>query len=233
MKKLILLFVLIINNSVFAQNDFDFFKGFDVNLNTFSYNKLLLGDDTFLVPIPFNKSAYYLDNNIVVNNPHFVPQAGIKNTKLLFARYNTNGQLLNYFTLNSSGYEILKDIRIDHNDDLYLVYEVDVGYQLNGNTYFANSIQPESKNMIVKIGNIKNMVGNQTPNVIWVKTLLANITYINLHITKNNEVYFIAPTTQKGILVDDMIYPNNSAHPQNSLQRVIVGKLNLNSNGLE
>mgnify|MGYP003579784117 CR=1 FL=1 len=119
MKKIILFFVLLINTSAFAQNDFDFFKGFDVNLNTFSYDRLLLSDDTFLVPIPFNKSAYYLDNNIVVNNPHFVPQAGLKNQKLLFARYNTNGQLINYFTLNSNGYEGSKDVRIDANDDLY------------------------------------------------------------------------------------------------------------------
>lgn len=232
MNKKILLFLLFISTNLFAQTNFDFFKGFDINLNTFSYDRLLLSDNSILVPLPFNQLNYYLDNQIVVNNPHYVPHAGNKNLKLLFARYNTNGQLLNYFTLNSSGYEILKDIKIDDNDDLYLVYEVDFGYQLNQNTYFANTIQTEQKNMIVKLGNIKNVANGQYPNVIWTKTLIGDANYINLNISNTNEVHFMAITNQVGVTIDGLFFPNPTPHSNKNLQRIIIGKLNTTTPGL-
>lgn len=232
MKKIILLLALLLTNQSFAQTDFDLVKIFDINLNLYENEKIWLKDNTFLVPISFSTATYTLEDGIVINNPNFLPG---KNTfKTLIARYDEDAQLVDYFMLNSIGHEMLESITVDENDNIYLAYLVESGYQLDGQTYFENVAESIGKHMIIKISRDKK-IEQQTRNVSWVKTFEGgDISIMNLLISNSGDVFITARADQRDIKVDGVLYPNPTPHQsQTALTRMIVGKLNTGGIGME
>lgn len=220
---LIILFSIYISKT-YSQADFDLVKMFNTNGNVYTNEKIWLQDNTFLVPILFNTQNYTLENNIIIPNPNFQP--GQISQKILIARYNDNAQLVDYFTLNSMGYELLDNIHVDKQDNIYITYSVPAGYQLEGQTYFANVPQAVTKYMMLKI--------SKGGSILWKKTFEDGaLMMFNLAVGNNGDVFMTARAGQQNIKVDGITYENPTPHQtQTALTRMVVGKLNTNGNGM-
>lgn len=223
MKKIYLFFLLFIVHQSFAQADFDLVKIFNINGNVYTHEKIWLKDNTYLVPISFNTATYTLEPGVIVTNPNY--QQG--NFRILLAHYDDEAQLIDHFMLNSTGYEQLFDITVDDKDNIYLTYGVQQGYILDGQTYFANTDALTSKVMMLKLS--KGRV------VAWKKTFEGgDLMMFSLAIAKNEDVYVAARASQQNIKVDGINYSNPTAHPtQKQLTRMVIGKLNVNGNGMQ
>lgn len=211
-------------NQLFAQADFDFLKMFDINGNNYTHEKIWLKDKTFLVPILFNTATYTLEPGVVITNPN--PNQNQDSFKILIAHYNDSAQLINYFTLNSTGYEQLADVTVDSSNNIYLTYLVSPGYILNGQSYFVNSSAVNSKYMMLKT--------TTTGTVVWNKTFEAgDLSMFSLAIGLTGDVFVSARANQQNIKVDGITYANPTPHTQTNLMRMVIGKLNLNGNGMQ
>ena len=216
-----------------AQYDFDFVKSFPINGNVYNNEKIWLKDNTFLVPINFSTQNYTLDNGVLVPNPNY--QVNSQQTKILILRYNEDAQLLDYFTLNSTGYEYLRDITLDKNDNMYLSIDVNPGYQLDGVQYFLNSTNTLQKHLLLKVTSTRNPSDNSiTRTVTWKKTIEGNTGTPSVIVSPNDNVYFSTKIDQANLIVDGITYSNPSPHQSQSvLARMIVGKFNKGGLGLD
>ncbi len=212
-------------NLGFSQNSFDLKKDFTVNTNLYGIEQIWLEDGTFFVPISFNTPTYTLENGTVITNNSYV--TGQISHKILILRYDENLNLLNYFTLNSTGSEQILDVTADINKNIYISYLVQNNYTLNGQPYLQNTSNNLAKVMLVRI--------DPLGNVNWIKTFQGReLTRSSLTIANNGAVYIGAKMAQSELIVDGITYPNPTPHnSMNLLYRMIVGKLNLNGPGLE
>jgi len=226
MKKKYLYFLLLFLTvtQIFAQSDFDLVKIFNINGNVYTHEKIWMQNNKFLVPISFNTQNYTLESGVIINNPNY--QVGQNSFKMLIAQYGENGQLLSHFTLNSTGFELLQDVKVDKNDNIYLTYAVSAGYQLEGQTYFSNVPESVTKYMMIKM--------SKGGIILWKKTFEdGGLMMFNLAVANNGDVFMTARAGQQNIKVDGITYTNPTPHQtQTSLTRMVVGKLNTNGNGM-
>lgn len=233
MKKNILFLLLFFSTKLFAQADFDLVKMFNINGNVYTHEKIWLKNNTFLVPINFYTQSYTLENGVVVQNPNY--QQGAYKFRSLILYYDENAQLIDYYTLSSLGHEYLRDITVDDNDNLYLTLEVEAGYQLEDETYFANTTNNLQKHLLLKVTSTKASNGNDLiREVSWKKRIEGNLVNPTLAFGSDDIVYIAARSLQNDLIVDGISYSNPTPHQtQSSLTRMIVGKLNMNGAGME
>jgi len=226
MKKNYLFFLLLFLTCppIFAQSDFDLVKIFNINGNVYTHEKIWMQNNNFLVPISFNTQNYTLESGVVISNPNYQP--GQNSYKMLIAQYNENAQLVSHFTLNSIGFELLQDIKVDKFDNIYITYAVPAGYQLDGQTYFSNVPEAVTKYMMIKM--------SKGGIILWKKTFENGaLMMFNLAVANNGDVFMTARAGQQNIKVDGITYTNPTPHQtQTSLTRLVVGKLNTNGNGM-
>lgn len=226
MKKKYLYFLLLFLTvpQIFAQSDFDLVKIFNINGNVYTHEKIWMQNNKFLVPISFNTQNYTLESGVIINNPNY--QVGQNSFKMLIAQYDENGQLASHFTLNSTGFELLQDVKVDKNDNIYLTYAVPAGYQLDGQTYFSNVPESVTKYMMIKM--------SKGGIILWKKTFEdGGLMMFNLAVANNGDVFMTARAGQQNIKVDGITYTNPTPHQtQTSLTRMVVGKLNTTGSGM-
>jgi len=233
MKKYLFVYLLLFfSTKLLAQTDFDLVKMFNIHANVYTHEKIWLKNNTFLVPINFNTSTYTLENGTVVSNPNF--QSSSVSYKILILQYNEEGQLIDYFTLNSNGYELLRDITLDDNDNIYLTLDVKSGYILDGEQYFLNSNNNLQKHLVLKLVSTKNPDNTTSRIVTWKKKIEGDFGLTTLAISSNDNVYIATKSTQSNIIVDGITYNNPTPHQSlSSLGRMIVAKFNKNGIGLD